>query len=498
MLARRGDTRGALRVLERKGAVSRVLTVRAASPLFHDRADAEAYRRALALTASFSALAAERSRLLEGGAPSPADSARLEKAISDNENELAKLAEGLERAGSAIAPFLRPPAGAVSELRAGVTFRFLIVDGSVHGWRTGGKNVEHRNLGNTGTEGRAALAEGVRRFIAESANETLPRFVTFDEHSAALVGMLGPSGFPPFMFTTAAVDARGPLARASADMTSLYADDPSLARRLKALPTLARLVVRGGDIEGVELARYSVLVASAGSGERLSPSSLFANRLDAEVLILNMQRYDEERIALAASRALCGRPITRRVSRARLQRDGRSGRTGSRCRTRSDKSGGVRDHRFPLAFGMAGTAIGVPPAGERPGDALYAGFIEKLRGGDAATARIYLDRWSDAVRGDANAAALYALHSAELALLWDNPDEASTAVDRVLAGGEGVSREVFKKAEALKAYLLLYRGMIDDAAVIIARNREAGAVEYNALAFAYGIARVPLMTRKFR
>lgn len=490
MLARRGDTRGALRVLERKGAVSRVLTVRAASPLFHDRADAEAYRRALALTASFSALAAERSRLLEGGAPSPADSARLEKAISDNENELAKLAEGLERAGSAIAPFLRPPAGAVSELPAGVAFRFLIVDGSVHGWRTGGKNMEHRILGNTGTEGRAALAEGIRRFIAESANETLPRFVTFDEHSAALIGMLGPSGFPPFMFTTAAVDARGPLARASADMTSLYADDPSLARRLKALPTLARLVVRGGDIEGVELARYSVLVASAGSGERLSPSSLFANRLDAEVLILNMQRYDEERIALAAEAAryagarslvVC-RGLDSSAMVALVERVLGAGR--DRINPAAYGTTG-----FPLAFGMAGTAIGVPPAGERPGDTLYAGFIEKLRGGDAATARIYLDRWSDAVRGDANAAALYALHSAELALLWDNPDEASTAVDRVLAGGEGVSREVFKKAEALKAYLLLYRGMIDDAAVIIARNREAGAVEYSALAFAYGIAR---------
>lgn len=487
MLARRGDARGALRILERKGAVQRVLTVRAASPLFHDRADAEAYRRALALTASFSALAAERSRLLEGGVSSPAESARLNKTISDNDKERARLAEELERAGSAIVPFLRPPVGAVSELPAGAVFSFLIVDGSVHGWRTGGKTVEHRILGNIEARGRAALAEGVRRFIAESADETLPRFVTFDEHSAALVEMLGPSGFPPFMFTTAAA-ARGP--RARADMTSLYADDPNLARRLKALPALSRMVIHGGNVEKTELARYTVLVVSAESGARLSPSSLFASRLDAEVLVLNMKRYDEELIALAAEAAryagarslvVC-RDLDSNKMVALVERVLGAGR--DRINPAAYETAGS-----PFAFGMPGEAIGNQPEEGGHGEALYAEFMEKLRGGDAATARIYLDRWSDAVRADANTAALYAFHSAELALLSDNLDEASWAVDRVLAGGAGVPRELFKKAEALKAYLLLYGGMIDDAAVLIARNREAGPVEYGALAFVCDIAR---------
>jgi len=490
MLVRRGDARGALSVLERKGAVQRVLSVSAASPAFYDAKDLSAYRRALSLGASYSDLAGERSRLLESDAGRTAEAVRLDKSIADNEREFAKLLAGLERDGSAVARYLRPSRVALPEIGTGAAFRVLFADGSVHGWRAAGRVVEHRILGATGRKGREELGEEVRKFFVAPAGEAAPRFMVFDEHSEALLKLLGPSAFPAFMFTASMAEAGERTVPRAGGVTSLYADDPRLADRLAAEPALERLFIRGGESGEGELSRYSALVVSAGSKKRFSPASLFAKRMDAELLVLNMDSLVSEeallaaeaaRYAGAASLVLCREPdqkaLVRLVEKAIV-----SGR-GSINNAAEGKDGTA------LAFGMAGEGIAGRPKDVSRGAALYTGFLEKMRGGDALRARVYLDRWSDSVRGDPGAPALYALHSAELALLSDEPAAAAADIDRVLSGGAEVPADVRERGEAWRAYLLLYRGLIDEAAGSIAREKEGMPAEYRALEFAVGIAK---------
>lgn len=493
LLALRGDARGALSVLERKRATERILIVRAASPEFYDRDDSLAYRRAMTLSASRAALAEKRSGLLEAAARSPEDMAAVGKSIADNDREFARLVDGLEKQRPVFASFLRHQRKPLPEIKASTAFRFLFAGGSVYGWRLRGKNVEFRMIGNADKDGRERLRTGLKHFLSEAGEESGPRFVVFDNTAAELFRLLGPSGFPPFMFATSLDDiARGGERRGS-PFTSLYTPDPKLREKLQEIPALARMVMRDGAPPGAELARFSVLVDQGEEEGPLSPAALFGNRLGAEVLVLNMEQFNEERIALAfeAARYAGARSVV--ISHGLGMEDMAKlvGRTleAPRDRLNADIGG---PSGIALALGEAGSAIDISETGKRSDDSLYAMFVEEFRRGDAAHARALLDRWNDSVRGDANAPALYALHSAELALLADDHGTAATMINRALAAKSPTVDELIERAMAYKAYLLLYGGAAGEAVEIIERRMKQGATqtaEYRALALAADIAR---------
>ncbi|MGV7929986.1 MAG: hypothetical protein AB2L13_13980 [Spirochaetota bacterium] len=492
-LAMGGDARGAISVLERRRATERILLVRAASPDFYRKEDSLTYRRALALSSTRAVLAGERSRLLEAGARSPGDLSAIDKSIADNELEFARLVDGLESQRPAIASFLRHRHKPLPEIKGGAAFEFLFVDGIVHGWRLKGKNIEYRVLGDAGKEGRERLRTGVKRFLSEAGEDAEPRFVLFDGHSAELFRMLGPSGFPPFMFSTSLDDAANRADRGGSSPTSLYTDDRKLREKLQGIPALVRLIMRDGTLPDRGLARFSVLVYPDGADGPLSNAALFGNRLDAEVLFLNMKTFDEERIALAAIAARYAGAHSVVVCHG-LDSDGMAAFVGRalgapRDRLNADIGG---PSGIVFALGRAGSAAGIPDDGGRMRDALYAGFIEELRSGDAVHARVLLDRWNDSVRGDANAPVLHALHSAELALLTDDHGTAVEMMDRALAARASAADGLFEKALALKAYLLLYDGASGEAVGIIdGRMKGSGAesADYRALALVADIAR---------
>ncbi len=493
MLVHRGDARGSLSVLERKRATERILLVRAASPEFYDGGDSLAYRRALALSAARAVLAGQRSALLEAPTRSPEDLAAVGKSIADNDRKFAKLVDGLDTPRPILASYLRHRRKPLPDLKASTAFRFLIADGSVHGWRLGGKDVEYRMIGNTGKDGREHLRAGLKRFFSEAGGEHGRHFVVFDNNSAELFRFLGPSGFPPFMFANSLEDiARGD-DRNDSPFTSLYTADRKLREKLQGIPVLARMVLRDGGLSGAELARFSVLVGHGQAGGMLSPAALFGNRLGAEVIVLNMERFDVEPIALAfeAARYAGVRSV---VVCHGLGMDDMAKLVGRALEAPRDRLntdiGGTSG--FALALGKAGSAVDVSEAGKRSNDALYAMFIEEFRRGDAAHARVLLDRWNDSARGDVNAPVLYALYSAELALLADDHGTAATMINRALAASGPASDGLIERALALKAYLLLYRGAAGEAVEIIDRRMKQGASEtadYRALALAAEIAR---------
>ena len=497
LLALRGDARGAFSILERKRATERILLVRAASPAFSRSEDTLAYRRALALSASRGALAGERSRLLEEGPPSAGDLSALDRSIADNEREFARLVDGLEKSRPVFASFLRVPPNMTPDIHGAAVFSFLIADGSVHGWRLRGKNIEYRLLGDAAEEGREGLRAGMKRFLSEPGEEDGSRFVVFDGHSAALFELLGPSGFPPFMFATAPDDIARRGGRDGPSFASLYTTDRKLREKLQGIPVFMNVVMRDGVLPGPELERFPVLVDPHGEEGPLSPAALFGSRLDAEVLILNMEHLDVERITLTAEAARYAGAHSVVVSHG-LGVDGmaelvRRTLVSPRDRLNADIGG---PSGISFAFGKAGTAVSLPDGDGRSDDALYAGFVEEFRNGDAAHARALLERWKDGARGDPNAPALYAFHLAELAVLADDHRTAADMVDRALAARDQTGDAVFEKAMAFKAYLLLYRGATAEAAGIIGvRTRQGGTEsgDYRALSLAVDIAggRVP-------
>ena len=473
-LLRKGEWKRALVVSENKHRTIRAIMIAAASPRFFDREDSRDFEDMRLHLRDIDVARKSITSLLELGETEPQKITPLRDRIKESFKLIREMNNRVKKRGSILHSYFSTEPQGIPRYDDVVIYKFFDVGGKIHSWRIVDGTVDFQLLKESSPDASSysLLTDYLEKDQRHAGKQ---RFVVLNESILDIIRKgVNAKTMPPFMFVPSVDRIKFYLSFRNLSLRSIYFNGSGLQKELSKSENLRGLRITEEERGSIDFSDFSVIIDSRDGDDSITPSVLFARRLEPSLLIKRIDDFNIDYLNLLIESSLYAGVRTLILYRDTDVAGLRSllENAFERSYTHVNSAG----YRGMIGIGFRGferRAREARISGER--DDIFMRYRSGLKDGNLPLARMYLNRWYEMGGYSPKEQSSYLLNAAEIEYLNESFVNASDLLRKAAASSREKRTEEHIHAIANQIYMQLYTGKISEARELLNRiGRDSG------------------------